>query len=169
MHKKRKSLFPLVFAVLTALALLIGSLDAFVYVKYYRSGKLKSMMSTAEKLDYTDPDGNTEYGRLYCSPIDEEHIVTENGENSAGYIDNEVLIVAADGVTREQIAELASSYDAEIVGEIEAVGDYQLRLRTTPEGLDAVAERLGSNTERCAGSSPVIRTSDKVRLFGLLF
>ena len=93
-QKKKKSLFPLVFSILTALALLIGSLDVFAYLKYYRSGKFKSMMHPVEKVDMTDPDGNTNYGRIYYSPIDEEHIVEYEQDSGCGYIDNEVLVVA---------------------------------------------------------------------------
>lgn len=143
-QKKKKSLFPLVFSILTALALLIGSLDVFAYLKYYRSGKFKSMMHPAEKIDMTDPDGNTDYGRIYYSPIDEEHIVEYEQDSGCGYIDNEVLVVANDGVSREQIAELADKYDAEIVGEIEVSGDYQFRLSTTPDELDPVVESISA-------------------------
>ena len=63
-----------------------------------------------KKIDMTDPDGNTNYGRIYYSPIDEEHIVEYEQDSGCGYIDNEVLVVANDGVSREQIAELAVKY-----------------------------------------------------------
>ena len=142
--QRKKSLFPLVFAVLTAFALLIGTLDVFVYAKYIRGGRLYKLRHPAEKVDMTDPDGNTDYGRIYYSPVDEEHIVEYEDASGCGYIDNEVLVVANDGVSREQIAELAAKYDAEIVGEIEVSGDYQLRLTTTPEELDTVVESISA-------------------------
>ncbi len=145
-QKKKKSLFPLVFSILTALALLIGLLDVFAYLKYYRSGKFKSMMHPAEKIDMTDPDGNTNYGRIYYSPIDEEHIVEYEQDSGCGYIDNEVLVVANDGVSREQIAELAAKYDAEIVGEIGVSRDYQLKLSETPDNINTVVDQLASET-----------------------
>ena len=142
--QRKKSLFPLVFAVLTAFALLIGTLDVFVYAKYIRGGRLYKLRHPAEKVDMTDPDGNTDYGRIYYSPVDEEHIVEYEDASGCDYIDNEVLVVANDGVSREQIAELAAKYDAEIVGEIEVSGDYQLRLTTTPDGLDSVIESISA-------------------------
>ena len=67
--------------------------------------------------------------------------------------DNEVLIVAADGVSRDQIAELAASYNAEIVGEIEYSGDYQLRLTTFPENIESVVESISADY-RVASASP---------------
>ena len=142
--QKKKSLFPLVFAILTVFALLIGTLDVFVYVKYIKDGKYKNRTHPAEKIDMTDPDGNTDYGKIYYSPIDVEHVVEYEEDSGFGYIDNEVLVVANDGVTREQIAELAVKYNAEIVGEIEVSGDYQLRLTTTPDELDSVVESISA-------------------------
>ncbi|MDO4862676.1 MAG: S8 family serine peptidase [Ruminococcus sp.] len=142
--QKKKSLFPLVFAVLTAFALLIGTLDVFVYAKYIRGGRLNKLRHPTEKVDMTDPDGNTDYGRIYYAPIDEEHVVEYEEDSGCGYIDNEVLVVAGDGVSREQIAELAAKYDAEIVGEIEVSGDYQLRLATAPDELDSVVESISA-------------------------
>ncbi|MCR5707138.1 MAG: S8 family serine peptidase [Ruminococcus sp.] len=138
--KKKRSHFLPVFSLLIVIALILGSLDVFLFAKYKdRSGKQK-----AEIVDMTDPNGNTDYGRLYYAPIDEEHIVTVDEEGGAGYIDNEVLVVANDGVSREQIAELAAKYDAEIVGEIEVSGDYQLRLTTAPDELDPVVESISA-------------------------
>ena len=65
-------------------------------------------------------------GEVYYSPIDETHIATD--ENGIMYADNEILVVAANGVTKNQIVELAKKYDAEVVGYIEQTGDYQWKL-----------------------------------------
>ena len=44
------------------------------------------------------------------------------------FADNEILVVAKEGATKEQIIELANEYDAEVVGCIEQTGDYQWRI-----------------------------------------
>lgn len=142
--KKKSSIFPLVFSILTVIAILLGSIDWFVYAKYYRSGKFYKMRHPAEKLDMTDPDESTDFGRIYYSPIDEEHMVEE--EHGFGYIDNEICIVSAEGATREEIADLAAKYDAEIVGEIEVSGDYQLRLTTTLDDLGSVIASIAAES-----------------------
>ena len=49
-----------------------------------------------------------------------------------------------DGVTREQVAELAAAYDSEIVGEISVTGDYQLRLSAVPVELEAIVESISA-------------------------
>ncbi len=68
-------------------------------------------------------------GEIYYQGIDEEHIAeTESGMM---YADNEILIVAADGVSYSDMEKLSESYDAEIVGWIEQTGDYQWLLSGT--------------------------------------
>lgn len=63
-------------------------------------------------------------GEVYCAGIEEKHIAVN--DNGTSYIDNEVLIVAKDGVTKSDIEHLAKDNDAQIVGFIEQTGDYQL-------------------------------------------
>ncbi len=64
--------------------------------------------------------------------IDESHIAIGSYEyegemyDDVHYIDNEVIVVAADNITKTQIAELAASYKASIVGAIEMIGTYLL-------------------------------------------
>ncbi|MBP5363224.1 MAG: S8 family serine peptidase [Ruminococcus sp.] len=142
MAKKEKSLYPLVFSILTAIALLIGTLDGIMYSKYYKGGRYKKMLHPTPRVDMTDPNGNTDFGKIYYAPIAEEHIVIDEERSTSGYIDNEVLIVVNDGVSRDQVVELADSFKAEIVGEIEATGDYQLRLVTIPDELDLIVDQL---------------------------
>ena len=143
-RKKRKSLFSVAFTLILVLTVLLGTLDVVVYNRFYKSGWYKNKKNPAEMVDVTDPEANTDFGRLYYSPVNEEHITEYPDSNGEGYIDNEVLIVAADGVTHEQVAELAASYDAEIVGEIEVTGDYQLRLTTSPDSLDSTLESISA-------------------------
>ena len=107
---KKRSSFPIVFSLLLVLALLIGALDAAVYIRFYRSGWYKNKKNPAVMVDMTEPSDDEEIGRLYYAPLEKEHIVETNETTGSGYIDNEVLIVAADGVSREQIAELAVKY-----------------------------------------------------------
>ncbi len=68
-------------------------------------------------------------GEIYYQEIDEEHV--SNIDDYISYADNEVLIVASDGVSYSQVENLASSYNATIVGYIEQTGDYQLELNDT--------------------------------------
>ena len=71
-----------------------------------------------EIIDMNDP-GNDEYGKLYYAPVDEAHIA---GDDYIKYSDNEILIVVNDGVTEEQVRDLAVKYNSEIVGAIEVSG-----------------------------------------------
>ena len=141
---KKRSSFPIVFSLLLVLALLIGALDAAVYIRFYRSGWYKNKKNPAVMVDMTEPSDDEEIGRLYYAPLEKEHIVETNETTGSGYIDNEVLIVAADGVSREQVAELAASYNAEVVGEIEVTGDYQLRLSAAPDDIDSIVESISA-------------------------
>lgn len=68
---------------------------------------------------------NEDYGEIYYSPVDVNHIFVEN--ELVKYSDNEVLIVVKDGVTNNQVIDLVEKYDLSIVGEIEITGDYQLK------------------------------------------
>ncbi len=68
-------------------------------------------------------------GEIYYQEIDEEHV--SNIDDYISYADNEVLVVAGDGVSYSKIEKLAKSYNATIVGYIEQTGDYQLELNDT--------------------------------------
>ncbi|MCD7949087.1 MAG: S8 family serine peptidase [Erysipelotrichaceae bacterium] len=68
-------------------------------------------------------------GEIYYQEIDEEHV--SNIDDYISYVDNEILVVASDGVSYSKIEKLAKSYDASIVGYIEQTGDYQLELNDT--------------------------------------
>ena len=85
-------------------------------------------------VDMNDP-APGDYGKLYYAPVEAEHIAEDD---LVMYVDNEILIVVKDGVTEEQVRELAEKYNSEIVGAIEITGDYQLRLAetVTKEELD---------------------------------
>ncbi len=83
-------------------------------------------------------------GEVYFQQIDTEHIADD--ESGVMYADNEILLVADEGVSYEQVEELAEEYDAKIVGWIEQTGDYQLELSEdyTMEELEKTAADMES-------------------------
>lgn len=93
-------------------------------------------------VDMSDP-APTDYGRLYYTPVDDAN-VTE--EDHVRFMNNELLIVVQEGVSREQVQALAETYGAEIIGEIEVTGDYQLRISeaATRAELEEIVSRLCS-------------------------
>lgn len=80
-------------------------------------------------------------GELYCKAVDEEHI---GSSEAVQFMDDELLVVAQDGVAKTYIEELAEKYGAEIVGEIEQTGDYQWQLSDvkTLDELKQLAEQV---------------------------
>ena len=113
-----------IIAIVTATVLLIGGTTAFLLTKVLKSDDGNDSSSLTETVNNNTYDENN-IGEVYCAPIDEAHVVqNDDGEI---YIDNELLIVAKAGVTKERIIELAGKYNAEVVGFIEQTGDYQLR------------------------------------------
>ena len=63
-------------------------------------------------------------GEISFEAADHGHIVTSE-ETGFTYADNEILVVAAEGVGRHTIERLAEKYGARVVGCIEITGDYQ--------------------------------------------
>ena len=160
MAKKKRSLFLPILSLLTVIALLLGTFDVFLYQKLKTHLNYKTKQDT-ELVDMTDENGSSEFGRIYCAPIDEEHVVIDNEISGTGYIDNEVLVVANEGVTREQITELAASYNAEIVGEIEVTGDYQFRLKAAPEELETVVVSISADPIVASATRNYVDTVDE--------
>ncbi len=89
------------------------------------------------------PDKNSDYGVIYYTPPEEKHFAPLDN-SSMKYIDNEILVVAEPGTSHDKIAELARKCNAEIVGEIEVSGDYQLRLDRDYDisSLENIAKKL---------------------------
>lgn len=120
------------------LLLLAGSIGYSAFNKYHggTSDDNKNAINTDDMIvvDMCDPD-NDDYGKLYYNPVDDNHIIEDDMER---FIDNEILIVVNDGVTKNQVQQLSEKYNAEIVGEIEVTGDYQLRFSdiSSKEDLD---------------------------------
>ena len=85
-------------------------------------------------------------GEIYAAEIDPEHIAI--GESEIKYIDNEVLLVAKNEVSKNEIEALAKDINAEIVGYIEQTGDYQLNFSqamTEKEVGDLIADLNGNS------------------------
>lgn len=103
-------------------------------------GKSGSDTSQTTVVDMNDPTPG-DYGKIYYAPVDEAHVAEDD---ISMYIDNELLIVVKDGVSEEQVRQLAEKYNSEIVGAIEFTGDYQLRLGETlsKEGLENTLLRI---------------------------
>ena len=67
-----------------------------------------------------------ELGEVSYSGIDPSHIAqTPDG---VMFLDNELMLVAAEGADRADINKVARRYKAEIVGAVDLTGDYQLRV-----------------------------------------
>lgn len=81
------------------------------------TGTLRDFLQASKEYDEDN------VGEIYYSPIDPEHIAED--ENGIMYADNEILVVASEGIYFDSIQSLAKEYGAEIVGYIEQTGDYQ--------------------------------------------
>lgn len=81
------------------------------------TGTLRDFLQASKEYDEDN------VGEIYYSPVDTEHIAED--ENGIKYADNELLVVANEGVYYDSIQSLAKEYGAEIVGYIEQTGDYQ--------------------------------------------
>ncbi|MGN0326071.1 MAG: hypothetical protein ACI4DW_07155 [Lachnospiraceae bacterium] len=97
-------------------------------------------------------EGMEDIGRAYFKDITSTDDI---GYTIEGYpcVNNQLLLSSKDGVTFEQMEELVHSYDAEIVGCLELVGEYQMEFYEdiTPEQLQLLREELAQNEliERC--------------------
>lgn len=101
-------------------------------------------------------------GEVYCAAIDENHIA--EADNGISYIDNEVLVVAKDGVSKSEIEQLAKDNDAQIVGCIEQTGDYQLQFSeemSAQELDDSISRLKESDKLLSADKNTVFDVSDQ--------
>lgn len=86
---------------------------------------------------------------LYCLISDAENIVVSE-ENGIPYVNNEVLLYAVEGVSKEEMETLVRGYGGEVVGYIKAVGQYQIQFPDTYEYGE-----LETLTGRIAGEDAV--------------
>lgn len=81
-------------------------------------------------------------GEIRYQQVEQDHIA----ENDDGlmYVDNEILIVAEENTTYEEIETISQKYDMEIVGWIELTGDYQLKLahQVSETELNEIIEKV---------------------------
>lgn len=135
-------------------ALLIVIIVFFIIKFRSKSGTSDALSSVAQNNSETHTvtiNGKTydenNIGEVYCAPIDPEHIAED--EDGIMYADNEVLVVAAEGVTKKEIEDLAKQYDAEIVGYIEQTGDYQWKLSESKSlsELDELVDEISKNDD----------------------
>ena len=148
-----------IICALVTICAVVG-LTCWLVIKYRKPRPVeKSVPSGATVVNMNDPTSG-EFGKMYYAPIDAQHIAEEG---SSRFIDNEVLVVVKDGVTEEQVRELAKKYDSEIVGAIEFSGDYQLRLAevATKEALEGIVQRIeGEEIVESASLDYVIEVSE---------
>ncbi len=67
---------------------------------------------------------NNDVGEIYYNPIHEEHIVTT--ESGLRYIDNEILLAVDLNTGLNEVQEMVTKYNGQVVGRIEKTGDYQI-------------------------------------------
>lgn len=81
-------------------------------------------------------------GEIYYQEVDPDHVA--ESDEGIQYADNEILVVAKNGVSKSDIEKLSEKYNAEIVGYIEQTGDYQLKLSEamSMDELDFVIEKI---------------------------
>lgn len=81
----------------------------------------------------------------YTRPADGHTLLDE--ETNTYYVDNQMLVVGHEGVTKAQIAELFSSYNGEIVGYIELTDDFQIQFpqEYSLSQLESIAAQLEAN------------------------
>ncbi len=110
--------------IITHILLLVVSLGVCVtYGIILTKGDSLFDITYVKDTDEVDED----IGEIYYKPIDLMHIAENSSQIK--YIDNEVLIVAKEGIEYSQIKDIIEKYNAEIVGYIEKTGDYQLVLK----------------------------------------
>lgn len=86
---------------------------------------------------------------LYARPLDEAHIktetVTDNGETEEiMFVDNELIVVAASGISQESLESVLAPLGGRIVGKLSSMGYYQASFgeaRTAAE-LEALSSQL---------------------------
>jgi len=85
-------------------------------------------------------------GQIYSSTPKEVNIVTDEA-TGIKFVNNELLVTSEEGVAYETIQQLAAELGGEIVGWIEKMEDYQIRLNTTytKAGLEALIAQVESN------------------------
>ncbi|WP_291765693.1 S8 family serine peptidase [Blautia sp.] len=155
-RKKEKKYRGLVIAICIIMTVLIGSLGGILACFLYQSGQepsgkrdpqtTESGQAFLETEAFTE--NSAEKGELFCEGVEEENIAFDQ-ESGMQYADNQLLITAAEGVTRGEIEQIVEPYQAEIVGMIEVTQVYQLKFPQSysKEELDRIGEELCAQEE----------------------
>lgn len=107
---------------------------------------------TLVKFDFIDLDildgifnkGDDLSKEVYCKEVSEENVKYDDG---ILYANNQVSLIANEGVKKREIKKLAKQYGAEIVGYIEFTGDYQLEFseEKSYDELNSIVSELESD------------------------
>ncbi len=78
-----------------------------------------------------------------CYTPDEDNIIYKDAEKSFGYVNNMVLVFFSSKADAQQIEEVVDSINGEVVGTIDGVNQYQIRIEpTTEENLQTICNQL---------------------------
>ena len=146
MRSKKRTIGILIVSIL---CLLIGLIFARLYYIKVENDNLELMFSydcLKDNMGRVEP--NEKYYEIMNSILGEDrqigtlednicHYVAEKDdyahdkETGTGYIDNEILIYVKDGISRDNVENLAQGYNAEIVGQIKTINYYQWKFNTS--------------------------------------
>ena len=161
-----------------SIALCVSVLGTIIAVVPFEANAVNSQMKSISIEDVINIDGNkvtvkasvpyshedTEYGEIYSYPIEEEHV--HETADGTKYLDNEILVVVKDGITRQQVDELAKKYDSVVVGAITVSGDYQLKLNNmvSNEELIKLIDNIGQESiiDSCSLNYIEVYSSDTI-------
>lgn len=110
--------------------------------KTTESGQEIGQTETSAETDI-ETENSSETEEMFCEGVEEEHIAFDE-ESGLQYADNQMLITAAAGVTREEVEEIIAPYQAEIVGMIGVTNVYQLKFPQSysKAEMDSIGEEL---------------------------
>ncbi len=100
-----------------------GFLGAIVLIGVIGFALVKFDFIDLDILDGIFNKGDDLSKEVYCKEVSEENVKYDDG---ILYANNQVSLIANEGVKKREIKKLAKQYGAEIVGYIEFTGDYQL-------------------------------------------
>ena len=93
---------------------------------------LRAAVGLEELKEAADEPGEEDHGKIYTRDFSPEDVVRE--ENGfMEYVRNEILLVAAESASFEEIRALVDTVGGEIVGYIEITGDYQIAFENKTE------------------------------------
>lgn len=122
-----------------------GFLGAIVLIGVIGFALVKFDFIDLDILDGIFNKGDDLSKEVYCKEVSEENIKYNDG---ILYADNQVSLIANEGVKKREIKKLAKQYGAEIVGYIEFTGDYQLEFseEKSYDELNSIVSELESDS-----------------------